>query len=469
MSAPNSECPGCRRLQAEVATLRAEVAELQTLVAELTARLQQHSQNSSRPPSSDPPAALKRPPKSPPSGRKRGGQPGHPGVTRELLPTDQVQEVRAYTPAACAHGQAALPQGPSGAPPRRHQVWELPPLTPCVTEYQLHAADCPHCGVRTWATLPPEVPARMVGPRLQAFCALLTGRFRLGRRPALELLADAFGVSLSLGTLAALEADTAVSLRAPVAEVAAAVAQADCLHVDETGWKTAGRRVWLWVAATPSLALFRLQDRRNRAAFEELLPGAAPGIVTSDRFSAYHRLPLARRQLCWAHLARDFQALAESTGPARTIGHWAQDQIRRLFSHWHAFRQGVLDRPGLGARMGRVQRAFRALLAWGGTLAGKAGALCRDLQDKWAALWTFLWHDGVEPTNNHAERLLRPAVLWRKTSFGHQSETGKQYVERMLTVVSTLRLQGLNVLAYLEAACRARLTNTPSPSLAPRA
>jgi len=469
MSAPHPDCPGCQKLQAEVATLRAEVAELTTLVAELTARLQQHSQNSSRPPSSDPPSAPQRPPKPAPSGRQRGGQPGHPGVTRELLPTDQVQEVRAYTPAACSHCQAALPQGLAGAPPRRHQVWELPPLTPCVTEYQLHAGDCAHCGTRTWATLPPEAPTRRVGPRLQALCALLTGRFRLGRRPALELLTDVFGVSLSLGTLVALEADTAVALQAPVAEVAAALAQVDCLHADETGWKTAGKRAWLWVGATPSLALFRLHDRRNRAAFEELLPRTATSIVTSDRFSAYTRLPLARRQLCWAHLARDFQALAESTGAARTIGHWAQDQIRRLFSHWHTFRQGVLDRAGLVVRMERVQRAFRALLAGGVTLAGKAGALCRDLRDKWEALWTFLLHAGVEPTNNHAERLLRPAVLWRKTSFGHQSDRGKQYVERMLTVVSTLRLQGRNVLAYLEAACRARLTGTSVPSLVPLA
>ncbi len=470
MSAPNPECPGCQALQAEVSTLRTEVAELKALVADLSARLQRHSANSSRPPSSDPPSAPKRPAKPAPSGRQRGGQLGHPGVTRELLPTDQVQEVRRYLPSTCGHCQRALPLAPAGKiPPRRHQVWELPPIRPHVTEHQLHAGDCPHCGIRTWATLPPEVPARMVGPRLQAFCALLTGRFRLGRRPALELLEDAFGVTLSLGTLAALEADTAAALLAPDAEVARAIAQAERVNVDETGWKEAGKRPWLWLAATPSLALFRLHDRRNRAAFEELLPLSSTSIVTSDRFGAYTRLPLSRRQLCWAHLARDFQALAESTGPARTIGHWAQDQSRRLFSHWHAFRQGLLDRPGLVGQMGRVQRAFRALLSWGATLAGKAGALCRDLQEKWEALWTFLFHAGVEPTNNHAERVLRPAVLWRKTSFGHQSETGKQYVERMLTVVSTLRLQGRNVSAYLEAACRAALTAGTAPALVPQA
>jgi transposase len=305
----------------------------------------------------------------------------------------------------------------------------------------------------------------MVGPRLQAFCALLTGRFRLGRRPTLELLADAFGIPLSLGTLAALEADTAAALRVPYEEVAAAIAQTEHLNADETGWKEAGKRSWLWLAATPSLALFRLHDHRNRAAFEELLPLTATSIVTSDRFGAYTRLPLARRQLCWAHLARDFQALAEGTGAARTIGHWAKDQIRRLFSHWHAFRTGTLDRDGLGVAMRRVQRAFRALLSWGSTLAGKGGVLCRDLEGKWEALWTFLWHAGVEPTNNHAERVLRPAVLWRKTSFGHQSETGKQYAERMLTVVSTLRLQGRKVLDYLEAACRTTRTGGTPPSL----
>lgn len=469
MSAPNPECLGCQALQAEIVTLRAELGTLQATVADLSARLQQHSGNSSRPPSSDPPSAPKRPTPRTPSGRKKGGQPGHRGVTRALLPEDQVQAVRTYAPTTCTGCHAALTDQSALPTPRRHQVWELPPLTPHVTEHQLHARDCPQCGTRTWATLPTAVPTRLVGPRLQAFCALLTGRFRLGRRPALELLEDAFGLTLSLGTLAALEAEVAAALRPSATEVATALAQAESLNADETGWKERGQRRWLWLAATPTLAYFRLLDRRNRAAFEELLPLTAASIVTSDRFGAYTRLPLSRRQLCWAHLVRDFQALSERTGPARTIGHWALDQSRRLFTHWHAFRQGTLTRPALGVRMQPVQRAFRTLLAWGQTLPGQAGALCRDLEAKWEALWTFLVHAGVEPTNNHAERLLRPAVLWRKTSFGHQSESGKHYVERMLTVVSTLRLQGRSVLGYLEQVLQATRMAAPTPSLLPPA
>jgi transposase len=309
----------------------------------------------------------------------------------------------------------------------------------------------------------------MVGPRLQAFCALLTGRFRLGRRSTLELLQDAFGLPLSLGPLAALEADTAAALLLPDEEGAQAVAQAASLNADETGWKEAGKRPWLWLAATPSLALFRLHDRRHRTAFEALLPLTATGIVTSDRFGVYTRLPLSRRQLCWAPLARDFQALAEGSGTAVTVGLWEQDQLRPLFAHGHAFRTGGGDRARLQEAMLPVQQQFHALLSWGRTLSGRAGALCRDLHEKEAALWTFLFHEGVAPTNNHAERVLRPAVLWRKTSFGHQSETGKHYVERMLTCVSTLRLQSRNILAYLETACRAALTGAPAPSLLPSA
>jgi hypothetical protein len=138
--------------------------------------------------------------------------------------------------------------------------------------------------------------------------------------------------TLSLGTLAALEADTA-ALRVSYEEVVQAVARAASLNADETGWKEADQRSWLWLAATPSLSHFRLHARRNRTAFAELLPLTATSVVTSDRFGAYTRPPLSRRQLCRAYLARDFQALTESSGPARTIGHWAKDQIHRLFSH----------------------------------------------------------------------------------------------------------------------------------------
>lgn len=433
MSAPLPECPGCQALQEQVARLLRRVEELET-------HLQQYSGNSSRPPSTDPPSAPKRPTTRTPSGRKRSGQPGHRGVTRALLPLNQVQAGCTYAPAACSRCQAALPEPLSLPTPRRHQVWELSPLHPQVTGHQLHARDCPHCGTRTWATLPPTVPTRCVGPRLHACCSLLTGRFRLGRRPALALLADAFGIDLSLGTLAALEAETTVALATPTTEVAQALAQAPSLNIDETGWKQAGQRAWLWLAATPTLALFRLHPRRNRAAFATLLPLTANSLVTSDRFRVYSGLPLARRQRCWAHLARDFQALAERNGLADRIGQAAKEQIRHLFQHWHAFRAGTQTRAELQTAMQPVQQQLAALLAQGRTLPRSAGALCRDLEEQWVALWTFLAHAGVEPTNNHAERLLRPAVLWRKTSFGHQSVGGQQYVERMLTVVTTLQL-----------------------------
>jgi transposase len=388
MSMPNPECPGCRTLQAEVDTLRAEIADLKAQVADRSARLQQNSTNSSRPPSADPPSAPKRPTKPAPSGRKPGGQPGHQGTTRQLLPAEQVQELRCYLPQACEQCHTTLAQVPTArVPPRRHQVWELPPVQPHVTEHQLHARDCPHCGTRTWAALPPDVPTRMAGPRLQAFCALLTGRFRLGRRPTLELLEDAFGISLSLGTLVALEAATAGTLADPYAQVARAVAAAASVNADETGWKEAGKRAWLWLAATPELALFRLHDQRNRAAFETLLPLTSTSIVTSDRYGVYTSLPLSRRQLCWAHLARDFQALAERTRAAATIGRWAKDAIRKLFAHRHAFRADRLDGAGLQTKMAPIQRQFRALLSWGQhALRQGGGALPRPAGEVGGAL-----------------------------------------------------------------------------------
>jgi transposase len=473
MSAPNPECPGCRVLQARLVQLEAQVVLLQSQLAKLEARLNQNSQNSSRPPSADPPSAPQRPPKPTPSGRKPGGQPGHPGKTRLLKPIEQCHEVVSFFPEACAHCFAPLSQAPSGAapPPRRHQVLELPPVLIRTIEYQCHATSCPHCHALTWATPPPEMPAGIVGPRLQAVCALLVGRHRLSRRSLQEWLWEVGGATVSLGCLIDLEARTTQALQIAYEQVRAAVQAAAVVHADETPWREGADKAWLWSAATSWLVLFRIDRHRSRKAFELLLPPRTDGsqrTVICDRYSAYQHLEGDARQVCWAHLLREFTELSQMTEEAGRLGAALLGATGGLFELWHAYRDEEIDPAGFSAWMGRVQAQFLELLGlakrsnhW------RAAPLGRELLKQWECLWTFVRVDGVEPTNNAGERAVRPGVLWRKCSFGHQSEGGRAFVERMLTLVGSLRLQSRGVLGYLEGAIRAAQQGVAPPPLLP--
>jgi transposase len=453
-----------------VRELEATVALLREQLAEVLARLQQNSANSSLPPSSDAPADRAQRPQSPPSGRKPGGQKGHRGVTRCDFPPDAVNRTLTCVPTQCQGcGAALLPEATAGDPePRRHQVGELPPLQLHVTEYHRHGRCCPRCGQTTWAELPLGVPAGHWGPGVQALAALLTGYFRLSRRRTQEFLRTLLGYAPCIGTLVALEGATVSALAPAVTEAATAVAGAAVINVDETGWRQGRERPTLWVAVTPQVALFRM-GRRDKKTYQQLLPEGVPRVLGSDRYCVYDGVSVARRQLCWAHLKRNFQALLELENPrARTVGRWAGSELRKLFGLWHQFQEGRGSRAELleGARP--IQTAFRALLALGVTATPKACRnLCRSLQERWEALWTFLTQAGVEPTNNAAERALRGAVLWRKGSFGHKSAGGGTFVETLLTVCGSLRLQQRNVMEFVQATCHAALRGESGPQLVP--
>jgi transposase len=463
-------------LQALVRELLATVATLQEQVRVLTEQLNRNSGNSSRPPSSDPPWRQR--PQKPPSGRKRGGQKGHPGAHRDLLPVAEVDKLVVVAPSACDHCGEAF----GAALPRRRkfcrwQCVELPPIRPEVTEYQLLARRCTGCRRRTWAQLPAGVSRRCVGPRVQALAALLSGACRLSRRQVQSLLADLCGIRLSLGTLVALEADTAQALAQPYQELAAAVPQATVLGVDETSWREAGTLHWLWTAVTRQFAFYRIDRHRSRAAFAALLGAGGteageppPGpIITSDRYSAYGHLPPEQRSLCWAHLARDFRAAQDRSGIDAVVGRWVLELLGKILVPWRQQRLGELTQEQLLTAIAPHQEALRTPLRWGSERGTRAlRALCNDLLARWESLWTWLHVEGGEPTNNAAERALRAAVLWRKNSFGHQSETGEQFVERMLTTVNTLRLQHRNLWDYLVQTCEAAPWGRPAPSLLPQ-
>lgn len=466
LDAARPDCPGCQALTAVVQDLLARVEQLE-------ARLNQNSRNSSLPPSGDPPSTPKQETTPNTSGRKPGGQPGHPGRTRQLKPVEACAASFDYVPSHCDHCRSALPQHATQRDPApvRHQVTDVPPVVVETIEHRLHARTCPECRRRTWASLPEEVPKSAVGPRLQAIGALLTGGYRVSRRDVEALFFDLFGEELSLGTISAMEANTAAALSVAYQEVAEAVAQAQVANVDETRWWEKHHLAWLWLAATPALALFRMDPHRSREAFERLLPPTVPGqerTVGTDRYSAYSHLFGDDRAICWSHLDRDFQGWVEARGAAAPFGERALALTDQLFEQWHLFRAGEFDRPELCERLLPVQGAFRELFeAAHASGHWKVAGPARELLKHWDALWTFSRRDGVEPTNNHAERVLRHAVRWRKGSFGHQSEPGRTFVERMLTAVTSLRLQGRNVLAYLEGAIRASLTGKAAPSLLP--
>ncbi len=314
----------------------------------------------------------------------------------------------------------------------------------------------------------PGVARRPFGVRLTAVIALLSGRYRLSRREVRQLLRDLWQVRVSLGAVVRQEQAQSAALAPVVAEAQAAVQQAAVVNMDETGWREDKQRAWLWTAVTAELTVFLIDRSRGGAVVEALLGSAFAGVVGSDRWSAYSRFPAERRALCHAHLKRAFQGLVDRGGEAEPIGCWGLAEIERLFALWHRFRTGKFDRKELQrrliplqARMGRLLRRGQYSPDW------KAAGLCRELRKWWPALWTFARVEGVEPTNNVAERALRPAVLWRKGSFGSDSEAGSRFAERLLTVVATCRQQGRSLLAFLVAAGEAALQGTAAPALLP--
>jgi transposase len=456
-------------LRTENAALRAENAVLNERVRELEARLGQTSANSSRPPSSDPPQAPARP-KAPPSGRKRGGQPGHRGMHRALLPAEQVDELIVVVPEACRHCQQSFPESTGHRRGRvwRHQVVELLPLAVRVTEYQMAVRRCLACGKRTRADLPAGVARRPFGVRLTAVIALLRVRYRLSRREVRQLLQDLWAVRVSLGAVVRQEQVQSAALAPIVEEARAAVQQAAVVNMDETGWRQEQQRAWLWTVVTAELTVFGISRSRGGAVVDELLGPAFAGVVGSDRWSAYNRFPAERRALCHAHLKRAFQGLVDRGGEAEPVGRWGLAEIARLFALWHRFRVGKFDRRELHRRLVPLQARLGRLLRRGHENPDrKAAALCRELTKWWPALWTFARVEGVEPTNNASERALRPAVLWRKGSFGSESEAGSRFAERLLTVVACCRQQGRRLLEFLVAAGEAVVQGTAAPSLLP--
>ena len=453
-------------VEAENASLRAEVAELRRENQELRARLGKDSTNSSRPPSSDPPERLYKRAKREPSGRKAGGQPGHKGVTREMLPPERVTAVIGHHPATCSGCGADLSSAPQAGEPVPHQVIELPEIRPEVIEHRLHAARCESCGTVTRAELPPE--ARWcTGPRLTAFAALLCGRFRISREETADLLWSALGVPISKATVQACCERVSAAIAEPVSVLVNALRHLALVHLDETGWKLGRARLWLWVAVATTFTVFAVHLRRSRDQLVEWFGSSFHGVVHSDRWRPYEMFPPDHRQLCWAHLLRDLQAIIDAAGAGKDRAEKTLLAARTIFVDWRLFKQGSLDRAELQRRTSGFRTTFHTFCADGsGQDADRCWrALGSGLIRLWPAVFRFLDIDGVEPTNNAAEQAIRPAVLWRRSSQGSRSEAGSTFVARILTVAATCRRQGRHPLAYLTEAVVNYTHGRPAPAL----
>lgn len=452
-------------LEAQIRVQQATIEALHARVRELEAQLAQSSGNSSRPPSTDPPGA---PPPARPkrTGRRRGGQPGHDKHTRTLVPPEQVTQTQALKPCTCRRcGKALAGEDPT---PYRHQVIEIPKVVATVQEYQLHALVCPDCGISTRATLPVGVPTGQFGPRLQSMVSLCSGDYRMSKRATEHLVEDFFSVPIALGSVTNLEQATSEAIAAPVEEVGQAITKEPVVHADETGWYERSHRAWLWAAVTASMAFFVICKSRCTKAAKQLLGAAFAGILVSDRWSAYAWVERTRRQLCWAHLLRQFRGFQDYGPEAATIGRGLEVLTETMFHLWHRVRDGTMTRVAFQELMTPLREQVVTWLEEGQSCSvRKVAGRCREILEVESALWTFVHVEGVEPTNNAAERILRQGVLWRKSSFGTDSPNGSRFVERILTVVTTLRLQKRNVLDYLTAACQAALQGKPPPSLLP--
>jgi transposase len=456
------KCPGCKQRDEEI-------AELKQRLSALEARLNTNSSNSSKPPSSDPlnakpPVTKKKKKKKKP----RGAQTGHPPHLKKLFPPEQVTRIEPIVPKVCGGCQASLPReaGPGDPEPKRFQVAELPPIVIEVTEYQAHGRTCPCCGVITQATIPAEIRAHSVGPGLTATLSYFSGCHGVSKRGVEEIAETVLGAPIALGTVANLEQEVSAAVEPAYQEALQAVRRADVKFADETSWKLWGKLCWLWAAAIAGVAVFLIHAKRSAKGLAAILGESIEGIVHSDRWHVYLQVPEERRQLCWAHLKRDFQKIVDCGGPSVFVGRRGLRIVKNLFAAWHAFQAGTITRLRLQELIAPLERRFgKTLLEGAFGSDARVAKFCENLIHLEPALWTFAKTVGVEPTNNYMERLVRLAVLWRRRSFGCNSAAGCRFVERILTVVQTCRLKNRNTVDYLRKAVHAHRAGKPCPSL----
>jgi transposase len=441
---------------------------------EALARKSTNSSNSSKPPSSDgitkPPG--KRRAQEGETRRKPGGQKGHKGVTRDLIPENEVNKTEKLYPEKCKKCGALFPEIPPAdmlePEPRRHQQFDMPPKTLIVTEFQSHGCRC-SCGTTTWAALPPEAVDGF-GPRLAASLAYLTGCHRISRRGNHEIAEAMHGVPISPASVCGVLDEAGQAVEDMYEELACALPDLAFLNVDESGWPVGRTLSWLWIFVAPMFVVFRIGPR-NSETIKEMLGEHFRGVLCCDRFSAYIKAHTGFFQFCWAHLIRNFKGLPATClkEDAANFSRWMLAETKRLFEIWHRFRGGDITRSELIRLSVPIRsRMVSCLKKYSASDTPKVRKFATNLLACQDGLFTFLYHEGVEPTNNSAERGVRPAVMWRKICQGNKTEKGARVTERLLTVTQTCRMQGIDPIEFLAEAILAHRKGLPAPSLLPK-
>jgi transposase len=468
------------RLRQENEQLRKQMAEQAKRIADLERQLalrQQNSTTTSKPPSSDGLAGRPRlRGRRTKSRRKPGGQPGHPGHHRVLVPEARVDAIVDLVPDACRHCAHAVHGRDAVGDPRRHQVTELPAIAAHVTEYRCHRRRCRGCGKTTQAPLPDELTGQF-GPQLTALIASLTVVCRLPRLVVQRLLEGALHIPVSLGSTQHAWEEASAAVAAACDELQQALPHQPVLNGDETGHRTNGQKRWLWALVAPAFIVYIIATSRGADVLRRVLGESFGGILGSDRLPTYLTYGAAQRQLCWAHFTRNLRSAQElaTTAPARRFCREALNLQAQLFRLWRRYRgdphtRGApLTRAQLIAKASPIEKRFFALAQRHVNAAdADVSNLARALFVHHAHFFTFVHEDGVDPTNNVAERALRTAVQWRKIMFGNRSADGELAVARLLTVTRTCQLQQLNALAYLTAAIYSHRRRQAVASLLPK-
>jgi transposase len=465
-----------------IVDLAGRFAQHEDRLKRLEEQARQDSRTSSKPPSQDPPktraqrraearAKAKELMRRDGERRKAGGQLGHRGASRELRPEDQVDEIVDHYPDACDGCGRRFDDGQRRRGGRfgRHQVCELPPISVIVTEHRTHQLRCRGCRARTSARLPELIASSPFGPRLQAAVVTLTARHRISRRGIVELARDLFGVTLSTGSVDAICQRASDALAGPHLQLQDWVLDQHAVHVDETGWRTCGEGRALWTATTPEATFLQIAAHCNREQFDALIGTTYPGIVISDRWNGFSHLDPTRRQVCWSHIQRDFRRHADGLGEQKTFGEHGLKLTGRVFAAWRSYQHEHHNRDRLKTEIAPIQTELRQQLEAASPKRQRTRwhrRFANNLLKVWPALWTFTIIDGVQPTNNPAERALRSPVIHRKVSLGTQSQDGERFAERALSAAGTCRLQHRSLFTYLSDLLTAHTRGDPFPALA---
>ena len=479
-----------REQQKKIAEEEKKITEGEKKIADLERRLAlrgRNSTNSSKPPSSDGLAGPERKrgcgkPKSK-KRRRSGGQKGHPGHSRPLFPPEKVDRVVEVLPDSCGHCQKSFAGDAdiltTQGEPWRYQVTELPEIKPLVTEYQMKTVIFPCCNKPTKAQLPAEVKGQF-GERLTASIAYMKVRCNIPQRPMQCLLEEVMGTSVSQGGMQKIWEEASAAVAAPCEELEQALPEQPVLNCDETSSRTNKEKRWLWVFVAQTFVYFSIEISRSTEVLDRLLKHFS-GILGADRMASYQKFVKGKAkilmQFCWAHFKRDLLGALEV---ARTVQgkRFCRDALaeeKKLFHLWHRFRNQTssrgsppLTRKQLIKKARPIQKQLLRMAKRNLNCKDKeARNLATALSEHHDKFFTFIYHEGVEPTNNVSERAVRNHVQRRKISFGNRSRNGELALARLLSVHATCRLQKRSSLHYLIEAVRCHRAGKPAPSLLP--